>query len=158
MNVRTFGAVVVLAAGVALGPALDQHVEASAGQRSGSRKWWSSDRFKTELGLNDDQATRLEAVFQEHLPRLRELKGGLDREEEALSALLRVGTGAEAVVATQIDRVESARSELSKLRTLMLFRMRRLLSADQRAALDELHRRDEAERHGNRPSASGGRQ
>jgi len=46
----------------------------------------------------------------------------------------------------QIDRLEAVRSEISQTRTLMLFRMRRLLSAEQRAKMDEMHQKWERER------------
>ena len=46
-------------------------------------------------------------------------------------------------VTLQIDKVEAARNALSKIRTLMLYRMHRALSAAQRDAL-----RDASDRNG----------
>lgn len=158
MKLRKLCVLAVVAGAIVIVPAPGQLVIASSGQRSSPHKWWQADRFKAELGLSEAQTSRLEAVFQEHLPRLREFKKALDREEEALSALLQQGTDEEAVMAAQIDRVESAKGELGKLRTLMLFRMRRLLSAEQRTSLDELHRRYEEERRRARSSGAGDRQ
>ena len=43
-----------------------------------------------------------------------------------------------ATVAQQVDRLESARADLYKTRTLMLYRMRGVLSADQRAKLQAI--------------------
>ena len=44
-------------------------------------------------------------------------------------------------VALQIDRVEAARSALSKTRTLMLYRMHKTLSAEQLEALHAMWER-----------------
>ena len=58
-----------------------------------------------------------------------------------------------AVVSGQLDRLESARSLHNKTRTLMLYRMHLLLSAEQRTKLEALRaRRDRPQRPG--PPAS----
>lgn len=132
-----------------------QEGSARKDSRSGrSMKWWQSDRFREELALTAEQSARIEEIFQAMLPKLRAAKGDLDRLDGTLSKLVAEGTADEAIVAQQIDRVEAARSELSKTRTLMLFRMHRILSADQRAKLKTLHEQWERER---RPDHSRGR-
>ena len=35
-------------------------------------KWWHDEHFRRELGLTDEQSTRLEAIFQKTQPKLRE--------------------------------------------------------------------------------------
>jgi Spy/CpxP family protein refolding chaperone len=107
-------------------------------------KWWHSDRFKQELQLTDDQITRIEEVFQGSLPQFREHKRTLDHLEDELSRL--IDTADEAGVMQQADRVEAERAALSKARTLMLVRIRRVLSVDQRAKLAQLHREWERNR------------
>lgn len=127
-------------------PAAPRRAPSSNQQDPPSFKWWHSERFKTELRLTVQQSTQIEEVFQATVPRLRTLKEDLDRHQALLSVLIKEGTAPEAQVAQQVDRVEAARSEISKVRTLMLFRMRRLLSAEQRAKMDELHQRWEQDR------------
>ena len=68
-------------------------------------------------------------------------KAELEKQEAALSRLLTESNDDEAVVVRTIDRVEAARSALAKTRTLMLYRMHRLLSPDQRARLDAVRAR-----------------
>lgn len=109
-------------------------------------KWWQADRFKAELGLTPQQSAAIEELFQSSLPRLRAAKEALDREEAELSTLIGAEEADESRVFTQIDRVEALRSELSKTRTLMLFRMRRILTPEQRVKLNTLH----AQRDGSR--------
>ena len=93
-------------------------------------KWWQSDRFKKELGLTQDQSTRIEQVFQHTLPVLRQQKESLDKAEADFNQM--VETSDDAQVMTQVTVVEGARAELNKSRTMMLLRMRRVLTPDQR--------------------------
>ncbi len=113
--------------------------------RSGRTKWWQSERFRQELALSADQSARIEEIFQATLPSLITAKAELDRVEGVLSDLVADATVDEARIGQQIDRVEKARSELSKIRTLMLFRMHRILTPEQRVKLKALHEQDKHE-------------
>jgi Spy/CpxP family protein refolding chaperone len=107
-------------------------------------KWWHSDKFKQALQLTEEQITRIEAVFDAALPEFRQHKHTLDRLEEELSRLIDIAD--EAAVMEHADRVEAERAALSKARTLMLVRIRRVLTVEQRATLAELHREWERNR------------
>lgn len=108
-------------------------------------KWWHSERFQRKLQLTEDQVSRIEEVFQSAIPQLREQKKALDRLETQLSRLIDTSAD-EAAVMQEVDRVEAARAELSKARTRMLLRMRRVLTAEQRVKLGALHEEWERER------------
>ena len=106
-------------------------------------KWWQDDRFRKELGLTDEQSTRLESIFQKTQPTLRERMRALDQAEDQLEQFIE--TGDDATVMQHVGVVEVARGELNKTRTMMLLRMRRALTADQWArftALAEENRRN----------------
>ena len=45
-----------------------------------------------------------------------------------------------------MDRLEAARSEVSRTRTLMLYRIRRILTEEQNVKMKAMHDRDRAER------------
>jgi Spy/CpxP family protein refolding chaperone len=62
-------------------------------------------------------------------------------------------TSDEAKVLQTADRVEVTRTELSKTRTLMLFRMRRILTDEQNVKLKALHDHDRDRDRRPRPSA-----
>jgi Spy/CpxP family protein refolding chaperone len=108
-------------------------------------KWWQSDRFKAELSLTPEQVTGIEEVFQALLPRLTSGKSAVDRLEKQLSDLIADGTASEPDVVKLIDQVEGARGELGKARTLMMFRMHRILTPDQRVKLKALHDKDRSQ-------------
>lgn len=117
-------------------------------------KWWQHEQFKEELVLTVEQVTRLEEVFQALQPTLKTQKETLDQLEARLSKILNDEHADEAMVLEALERVETARGELSKSRTLMSFRMRRILTADQNVKMKALHERWERERHNRSPQRS----
>ena len=70
----------------------------------------------------------------------------LDQLEAKLSKVINDEHADEAMVLHALERVEAARGELSKSRTLMGFRMRRILTADQNVKMRALHEQWERER------------
>ena len=131
-NTRGCTTVVLLAAVFAF------TVAAEATQRF---KWWQSDAVAAEIGLTAEQGADIEAIFQSLRPKLRELARRLHREEDELTAIMHAMQAEEWDVALQIDKVEAARSALSKTRTLMLYRMHRTLTAEQSEALHAMWER-----------------
>jgi Spy/CpxP family protein refolding chaperone len=109
-------------------------------------KWWQSDQFKTEFALTPDQVTRLEGVFRDLLPRMTTEMEELDRLEKKLSEVIRGGTANEADVMKQVDVVEATRSTLSRTRTMMTYRMYRILTPEQRVKMKAQHDKWEEER------------
>ena len=108
-------------------------------------RWWQSDDVKALLELTDVQSAGLDRIYRRALPKMRESMRRLNAEERALSGLVADMEVEELDVTRQIDRVEAARSELSKTRILMVFRMHRILTNTQRDALDEWMQRDPAD-------------
>jgi Spy/CpxP family protein refolding chaperone len=114
-------------------------------KRRAAQKWWQSAEGRAEFAITDQQSKDIEAVFQSLLPQLRVNKADLDKQEKVLSQLLSEANSNEALIVQAIDRVEAARSALSRTRTLMLYRMYRLLSAEQRAKVQAYHERKSQE-------------
>jgi Spy/CpxP family protein refolding chaperone len=102
-------------------------------------KWWQDDKYQQELVLTDDQVARLEETFQALQPTLKTQKETLDTLEARLSKVVNDARSDEATVLQVLERVESARGDLSKSRTLMSFRMRRILTTDQNVKMKALH-------------------
>lgn len=115
-------------------------------------KWWLYDR--AELGITDQQSKAINDIFEATIQGLRAARHELDRAEEELSRTIKEHTADIAVVSLQLDRVESARSQHNKMRTLMLYRIHALLTPEQRAKLQELRARQNPGR-GDRPPSSG---
>ena len=109
-------------------------------------RWWQSERFKKELALTQEQITRIEGIYQSTLPLLRAQKEAFDRREEKLSKIIDDPKSDEAAVVQAADRLEAARNEMGRTRTLMFFRIRRVLSDEQHLKLNAMHEHDRKER------------
>jgi Spy/CpxP family protein refolding chaperone len=120
----------------------------AAGQGS---KWWQSEQYRRELGLTSEQSKRLEDVFQAAVPTLKAHKKALDQAESEFERMLERGD--DGSVMDQVERVEAARAELNKSHTMMMLRMRRVLTTDQWARFTAMHQAAERER--NRSSGRG---
>ena len=124
----------ILVALAVAGAAVPPDADAQGRQR---HRWWQSEEVTTLLDLSGEQATDLDRIYQRSLPKMHESYHRLNAEERTLSRMIANMQVEEIDITRQIDRVEAARSELSKTRTLMVFRMYRVLNPDQRAALKE---------------------
>ena len=100
--------------------------------------WWKDAQFQKDLGLTPDQTAKIDAIFQSTISLLRQKKADLDRQEEELSRMIAAGAD-ESLVTRQVDKVESTRASMNKMRTLMLLHERQVLTPDQRVRLNKLH-------------------
>jgi Spy/CpxP family protein refolding chaperone len=126
----------------AVGPARAQRVVgASFGQPSPQPfAWWKSDQVKKELDLSPDQCARLDKIWETTRPELRQEWDELSRLEDKLSRLIQANAD-EAVLSRQIDRVETARANANKTRSMMFVQMRKTLTPEQCVRLDAFHER-----------------
>ena len=109
-------------------------------------KWWQDDHFKAELKLSADQCAKLEKVYQDFAPRMKDQLDRLEGQQTKLSEVITAGVLPEADVIRLIDQVEATRAELGKTRTLMSYRLRQLLTPDQRTRLKALQEARDKER------------
>ena len=123
--------------------ALSQSTAAEVQSRS---KWWLSSEVQQELQLSTDAVARIDDIFESVIPILRSGWRDFNRLEQAFEALLEKDDVTEAEVAHELEHLEAARAELRKTRTLMLFRMRRVLTAEQRGMLEAYTERRREER------------
>jgi|SRR5215471_1260610 len=110
--------------------------------------WWKD--YQKPLGLSTDQVERIDKIFQDSLPRLRQQKEQLDGAETELSRLIQIGTD-DASLIQQSERVGSLRASLDKDRTMMLVHMRAILTPEQRDRLSAI--RDQWDRDHHTPRA-----
>jgi Spy/CpxP family protein refolding chaperone len=109
------------------------------GAPRGPELWWrDKSPISRELGLTKEQADKIEKLFQETRPTLNKLDNDLQRRESTLSNLIK-DDSPELIVSQYIDKVESTRTDLNKVRQLMLYHMRQVLTEPQRAKFEVLH-------------------
>jgi Spy/CpxP family protein refolding chaperone len=112
---------------------------------AGQGKWWQSEEYIRELRLTPEQSKKLEDVFQAAVPSLKSLKKALDQAESEFERLLERGD--DGSVMDQVERVEAARAELNKSHTMMMLKMKRVLTPDQWAKFNTMHQTAERERN-----------
>ena len=101
-------------------------------------RWWRDDAVRHELKLTGSQVDTLETLFVSTLADRRALRRELDRLEEYVEQLLTRGEDDDARALDAITRLETTRARRNAARTMMLFRMYRTLSAEQRRKLKRL--------------------
>ena len=124
---------------------------AGSSQQTTPRGWWRNESIVKDLGLTTDQTTRINAIFETTVPELRQDREELERLEAKLSRMIQDDRLDEASLARQIDRVEMARANGNKTRSLMLMRMYRVLTKDQRTRFDQLSKQWSASAPGRSP-------
>ena len=132
-----------MAAEVLLGECDNQQAQGATSAQDAAQKrhkWWRGEEARTDFGITEQQSKDLEAIFQQTLPMLKAKKADVDREEKVLSSLLaKANTTNESAVVQAVEKVEAARSSLSRTFTMMQYRMFRLLTAEQRAKVQAYH-------------------
>jgi Spy/CpxP family protein refolding chaperone len=107
-------------------------------QRPELKKWWIDPQLRAELGITDQQSAAVDQVWQKTLPELRDGHERLDKLEKVLSQMVHDGADDPAVEA-QIYKVEDTRADLNKVRTVMIYRMNKVLTPDQRAKVKAMN-------------------
>jgi Spy/CpxP family protein refolding chaperone len=146
-------------AGSSAGPVIHEHViqdEDQNPQRKAESKkpeehrgpwiWWKDDGARSELKLTGEQVAEIERIFQANMAKAKPMRDELTQLETSLNQTMRANTADIAVVAQQVDKVESKRAELSKMRVLMLYRIHRVLTPEQNTKFQAMVDRWEASR------------
>ena len=110
------------------------------------RGWWQSQRIVSELALTPDQITQLDRIFQKHTEKAIPLRTEVMELEKAIDQAIRTQKLDINAFALKVDRIENKRAELNKMRAVMLYRQRLVLSAEQNTKFQAMVDRRDAER------------
>jgi Spy/CpxP family protein refolding chaperone len=102
-------------------------------------RWWDNKEFARTIGINPVQARRMDDVFTANRDNLMRLYKNLQHEESQLKKLTRSQTLDENQIFQQIDRVTMARGELEKANAHMELQIRKEMTTEQAAKLDDLN-------------------
>ena len=150
-----FRAVIVLVL-LSTVPAFAQRPQSSAPQRrvasttpdrspQDRHKWWIGPQAQ-EIGLTSDQSQRIESIYQQVFPRIQSAMQDVDASQKELDKIIAGDRTTEVDVVRQLNLVQVARNEVNRQLVLMLFRMNRELTPEQRAKAKALRDRREMER------------
>ena len=103
--------------------------------REGPKKWWIDAELRRELAITDQQSAAIEAIWQKTLPQRAEARDRLEKLDAVLQKMI-LEAADEAAVTAHLDRVGAALAESNKARMLMLYRINKVLTQEQRARLD----------------------
>jgi Spy/CpxP family protein refolding chaperone len=100
-------------------------------------RWWDDKEFAQELGLSAAQATRMDEIFQANRGTLLRLYRSLEHQESILEQLTAGNHLREEQIFQQIDQVSGARAALEKASAHMLLEIRKQMTEEQTARLDQ---------------------
>jgi Spy/CpxP family protein refolding chaperone len=100
-------------------------------------RWWDDKEFAQELGLTAPQARQMDEIFQANRGTLLRLYRSLEQQESILEQLTTGNHLREEQIFQQIDRVSGARAALEKASAHMLLEIRKQMTAEQTARLDQ---------------------
>ena len=134
----------------------NQGKPASAAGQPGSKpdqghqqpKWWVDPKLRAELAITDQQSTAIEKIWSKDYNQRVETRKRLEELEAKLNQMMLAASVDEAAIIAQLDKVEAARTEVSKARVLMLYRINKLLTPDQRIKLDAMAKEMRGQRPG----------
>src|SRR5262245_58836209 len=111
-------------------------------------KFWQDPKLKSELAISDQQSRDIEAVWSKDAKQRAETRNRLAELETKLDPMMLDAWADEAAIVAQLDKVEAARTEVSKARVLVLYRINKILTRDQRAKLDAMAKEMRGQRPG----------
>jgi len=94
--------------------------------------WWIDPERRQQLAITDAQSKQVEEIWQKSLPELRKFRDQLISLDEQVSKMVQDGAP-EAAVTGLVEQTENTRAQANKARTLMIYRMYKVLTPDQRA-------------------------
>jgi len=116
-------------------------------------KWWVDPKLRAELNITDQQSATIEKIWSKDYEKRAETRKRLETLEKQLDQMMLDASADEAAVVALLDKVEAARTEVSKGRVIMLYRMNKALTPEQRVKLDAMAK----EMRGQRPGGDGRR-
>jgi Spy/CpxP family protein refolding chaperone len=99
-------------------------------------RWWLAHDIQTQLHLTPEQTKKINDVFESTLATRRAQRQELDGLDRQLDTLLDSATADDQEAAALIRRVEAARARRNVARMVMLYRMRQILTPEQRRWFD----------------------
>jgi Spy/CpxP family protein refolding chaperone len=110
----------------------------SQGHQAPRPKWWLQGEVQRALRLTRAQVWSLEWAFQETLPQRKALGRELESMNRKLQSAILAGDVDDATVSRLSVQAERVRAEQFIARTLMLLKMHRILTPEQRSRLREM--------------------
>ena len=107
--------------------------------------WWRDDKLRLEVGFSVEQANEIERIILPTLEQMRPLRREVDQLDKEIDKMIVESTDI-IVFKQHVEKVEARRAELNKMRTVMLYRVRRVFTPEQNAKFRKAYERWDAAR------------
>lgn len=116
-------------------PSVQTQAPSSQGRATSERfrrgAWWKNAEVMKEVGITAEQSKKIDDLFHNRLPDAMAREAELKKQDAILQRLLTERAVGTDVIGVQVDRVEASRTTLNKTRTIMIYEMHLVLSAEQ---------------------------
>lgn len=107
--------------------------------------WWKDEKFRAEVGFSLAQAEEIDRIVMPTLEQMRPLRREVEQLDKDIEKMIADSTDL-MVFKQQVEKVEARRAELNKMRTLMLYKIRRVFTPEQNVKFRAAYERWEAAR------------
>lgn len=104
--------------------------------------YWKDPAIVKEIGLTPDQVRQIDKLWEDRAKEMTGRSDDLKKQDDELKRLIAERKVGADVIALQVDRVEAQRTLLSKSRTVMLYRMSLVMTAEQNKKLQAIFERN----------------
>lgn len=118
------------------------------------KPWWADDKVKKELGLTAEQVKAIDDIYSSTKDEWMSYRDATERERKELDRMIAESKLEQWQILRQIDRMETARANSNKTFYMMLYRMNRQLTVEQRLKLQTVL---DSQRRGGREGRGGDR-
>lgn len=108
--------------------------------------WWRDDKAMAAAGFSAEQGSEIGRILQESIEKMRPLREEVMQLQKTLNQTIEANIADVATFQKQVDKIETKRAELNKMRLVMLYRMHRVLTPEQNTKLLAYFEKREAER------------
>jgi hypothetical protein len=110
----------------------------------GPWEWWNDDAVKKEIGLRPNQAADIDRFYQRRVRDMEPVVQALVQEKAVLVKMIADRVVDDTQLDLELTKYDAMRLKLEASRTLMLYRISKVLDADQYAKLQAVIDRHEA--------------
>jgi len=114
--------------------------------------WWKDEAIKKEMKLTDSQVRSINGIFNNRVQAITPIYKEYQRQLAELDRMSEERTAEVSEFEMQVIRVESLRSKLNETRTVMLYRINKMLDPTQIQKMREIRDRRRGGRGGGSPS------
>jgi Spy/CpxP family protein refolding chaperone len=100
--------------------------------------WWKDDAVKKEVGLRPEQASHIDRIYSVRMKEIDPTVQEYQKELDALDKMLADRVVDETALSVEMTKFYSLRTALQESRTLMLYRIEKVLDVDQYTKLKDI--------------------